>query len=442
MHVHRLIHAWIAARLVGTDTDEITVLIVYGVELLEALRRLLMFLADDVIHDAADGGLDVNGRVMPGFGNRTRQHDVTVENGARCVGDGVVLVIPFRQYGIEGRDGTTTHITVARPLHQLRQPGEHRGWIALGGRWLADGQGDLALGLGATGQRIHQQQYILALVAEMLGDAGGHHGAVQAHQRRVVRRRGHHHGTRQALGTENVIDEFLYFATTFADQPHHDHIGVGVLGHHAQQHTLAHATAGEQAHALAATDTEQGIDGTHPYIKGLAHRLATERIDAAAGERHMGLDLQRALAVEGIAGAVQHPAQQGRAGGRLADTMGGDHPGIGHQALQIADGHEKEFLAGKTHHLGLDGRALGRADHAASTDGGLDTHRLQGQAHHARQAAFDQQRRRETSPVEIRLQALLPQDTAAGFRYRARVHPEKLIPATEEHGRHGNKTSS
>jgi hypothetical protein len=297
----------------------------------------------------------------------------------------------------------------------LRELGEHRGRIALGGRRLADGQGDLALRLGETGQGIHQQQHILALVAEMLGDAGGHHGAMQAHQRRVVRRRGHHHGAGQALGAKDVVDEFLYFTTTFADQPHHDHIGVGVLGHHAQQHTLAHAAAGEQAHALATADAEQGIDGAHPHVQRFAHRLATEGVDVAPGERHMGFHLQRALAVQRIAGAIQDTAQQGRTGRRLADTMGGHHPGIGHQALQVADGHEIEFFAGEAHHLGFDGRTLGGADHAASADGRLDTDRLQGQAHHARQAALHQQRRRGAGPFEIGLQALLPQGAAAGF---------------------------
>ena len=52
------------------------------------------------------------------------------------------------------------------PLQQPRQLGEHRRRIALGGRRLAGGQADLALRHGEAGDRIHQHQHVLAVVAE------------------------------------------------------------------------------------------------------------------------------------------------------------------------------------------------------------------------------------------------------------------------------------
>ncbi len=54
-----------------------------------------------------------------------------------------------------------------------RQAGEHRGRIALGGRGFADGQRNFPRRHGVAGQRIHQQQNVHVLVAEVLGNGGG-----------------------------------------------------------------------------------------------------------------------------------------------------------------------------------------------------------------------------------------------------------------------------
>ena len=69
------------------------------------------------------------------------------------------------------------------------------------------------------------------------------------------------------LLAQDALDEFLHFATALADQADDDDVGLGVAGHHAQQHALAHAGAGEQADALAATNGQQRIDGAHADIQ-------------------------------------------------------------------------------------------------------------------------------------------------------------------------------
>ena len=142
--------------------------------------------------------------IVARFGQAARQHDVAVENGARAVGDRVLLVVAFGQHGVERGDRAAAFGAVAGAFHQLRQLGEHRGRIALGGGRLADGQRDLALRHGVAGQRIHDQQHILALVAEVFGDGGGVGGALQAHQRAGVGRGGDHHRARQAFLAEDV----------------------------------------------------------------------------------------------------------------------------------------------------------------------------------------------------------------------------------------------
>ena len=143
-------------------------------------------------------------------------------------------------------------IAVAGALDQLRQPREHRGRISLGRRRLADGERDLALRLGEPGQRVEQQQYLHAAVAEILRDGGRQPRAVQAHERRIVGRRGDHHGAPHAVGPQGVAHEILHLAAALADQSDHRHVCLGVARHHAEQHRLADAGPREQADALAA----------------------------------------------------------------------------------------------------------------------------------------------------------------------------------------------
>ena len=63
--------------------------------------------------------------------------------------------------------------SVAGALEQRRQQREHRRRIALRGRRLAGRQADLALRHREARHRVHHQQHVLALVAEVLGDRRG-----------------------------------------------------------------------------------------------------------------------------------------------------------------------------------------------------------------------------------------------------------------------------
>ena len=108
---------------------------------------------------------------------------------------------------------------VAGPLEQPRQQREHRRRIALGRRRFAGRQPDLALRHRETRHRVHHQQHVLALVAEVLGD------------RRSPRRR---RAAARAAGlsevetttterfrpsvAEVVLEEAAHLAAAFADQ--------------------------------------------------------------------------------------------------------------------------------------------------------------------------------------------------------------------------------
>ena len=125
--------------------------------------------------------------------------------------------------------------TAARPLHQLRQQGEDRGRVAAGGGRLAGGQADFALRQGEAGQRVHQQQHVLALVAEVFGDRRGGGGRMDADQGRLVAGGHDHHALGQSLRAQVALDELVDLAAPLADQGDDDHVGRRVAGHHPQE---------------------------------------------------------------------------------------------------------------------------------------------------------------------------------------------------------------
>jgi hypothetical protein len=72
---------------------------------------------------------------------------VPVQNGARGVGDRIVLIVAFDQHRVERRDGADAAIAVAGALDQLRQTREHRRRITLGRGRFADGERNFTLRL-------------------------------------------------------------------------------------------------------------------------------------------------------------------------------------------------------------------------------------------------------------------------------------------------------
>ena len=83
---------------------------------------------------------------------------------------------------------------------------------------------------------------------------------MQPHERRVIGGSGDHDRARAVLGAEDALDEFLHFAAALADQSDDDHVRARVAGHHAEQHALADAAAGEQTDTLTAADGQQRVD--------------------------------------------------------------------------------------------------------------------------------------------------------------------------------------
>ena len=263
---------------------------------------------------------------------------------------------------------------------------------------------------------------MLAAVAEMLGHRGRVGRALHAQQRRRIGRRGDDHAAAQAFLAQDVLDEFLHFAAALADQADDDDVRLRVAGHHAQQHRLADAGAGEQAQALAAAHGQQRIDRAHAGVQRAADRVAVHRVDGAAHHRFVAHVHQRAAAVQRMALRVDDAPQQAVAHGQVQTAVlvaapgmallaehrpvqrGGprQHHRAAGQALDLVGGHQVGAVAGETDHLGRD-RALAAARRGGG-GGHVDlahrAHRhfhaggLQHQAGHAHQLALRLQRRR------------------------------------------------
>ena len=98
---------------------------------------------------------------------------MAVEDRARGVGNRVLLVIAFGQYRIERGDGAAAADAVPRALNQRRELGEDRRRVAFGRGRLADGQRNLTLRHRVAGQGVHNQQHVLAPVAEIFRNTRG-----------------------------------------------------------------------------------------------------------------------------------------------------------------------------------------------------------------------------------------------------------------------------
>ena len=219
---------------------------------------LAMLVVGHLGHQPAEAFQHVDGRIVAARAELPRQPGVAVEQAAHGVADRLVGVVGLDQHGVEGGDAALR--AAAGALDQLRQQGEDRGRIAARGGRLAGRQADLALGQREPRQRVHQQQHVLALVAEVLGDGRGRGGRLDAHQGRLVAGGHHDHALGQPFGPQVALDELVDLAAALADQGDDDHVGGRVAGHHAQQHALAHAGAGEDAHPLPLAAGQQAVD--------------------------------------------------------------------------------------------------------------------------------------------------------------------------------------
>ena len=212
----------------------------------------------DVAHQSADALQHVDCGEVAAGGELAREPDVAIEQAAHGVGNWFVFIVAFDEHGVVR--GDAANLRQSGPFDEPRHQAEHRRRIAARGRRFAGGEADFALCHGESRYGVDQQQDLAALVAEVFGDGGGGEGSLDARQCRFVAGGDDDHAAREAFGAQIAFDEFVDFTTSLADQTDHDDVGGRVATHHAEQHALADAGAGENAEALAAAAGEQGVD--------------------------------------------------------------------------------------------------------------------------------------------------------------------------------------
>ena len=96
-------------------------------------------------------------------------------------------------------------------LDQLRQSGKNGRGVASGYRWFPDGERNFTLRHGITGERVHQQQHVLALISEIFGHSCCVCSTLHTQQRWRIGGRSDHHCTAAILHTQNIFDKFFDF---------------------------------------------------------------------------------------------------------------------------------------------------------------------------------------------------------------------------------------
>jgi hypothetical protein len=142
---------------------------------------------------------------------------------------------------------------------------------------------DLAQRRGEARETVEQAEHPQAPVAQRLRDGEREIGRAPPHHGGQIRSRDHDHRARQTLAPE-ALEKAGELAAALADQAEHQGIGLAVARQHREQGRLAHAGAGEDAHALALAARREQVEGAHAQIQPPA------QVAAAMGRDRRRLD--------------------------------------------------------------------------------------------------------------------------------------------------------
>ena len=230
---------------------------------------------------------------------------------------------------------------------------------------------------------------VAAIAWACFGKRQGHLRGLAAHQRRFVGGRHHDDAARQAFRAELVLDEFLHLAAALADQADDVDVERGIARHHRQQHRLADAGGGKDAHALPTTAGREGVDGADAEIDLFAHPSSGMRRRRNVADAHRVLACgQRPLAVDRFAERVDDAPQPGAAWPH--HRIGFDHNGFATQpdAFQRAEGERQRASVPEPDDLATDPsigaveQIAARADRKRALDAG-DLHQHSKNRRHA-----------------------------------------------------------
>ncbi|PAV74251.1 hypothetical protein WR25_05434 [Diploscapter pachys] len=284
----------IGAGAVGAHQHQVAVFLVRRQVPAQHARGMNVIGVRDIGHHAADRRTDVDRRIDAALGEMPVEHDMPVEDRPRRIDDRIVAVVAIGQHGIDGGDRPAAAHVGAGALDQIGQHRDGGRRITARAGGFAQRQPDLAARMRDAGQRIHDEQHLLALIAKGFGDGGGAQCATDAQHGAVVGGHRDDDGALARLARDLGFEEVGDFSGSLADQPDDDDVGLGRLHHHAEQHRLADARSRHDADALALTDRQQPVDRPHADVHRLEHAAAVERRLQLAGERPFACTADRA----------------------------------------------------------------------------------------------------------------------------------------------------
>ena len=337
-----------------------------------------MLIRDDIRHQAGNAGPDINGRIVIRGRQGTGKDDMSVQDTANRVRDGLVGIVALHQNRIHAGNGA--FFKVAAALQQLGQLRVNRRRIATGHRRFSHRQPDLALGHGEARQRVHHQQHVVALIPEILSDAGSHRGTLFPQHSGLIGGRHHQDGAGHALLPQVLLYKIQNLTATFAHQRNDIDIRLDIFGDHAHQGTLAHAGAGEDADTLTLADGQQTVNGLHAELHTLPNRRSGKRVDVVPLDAVGRTACERSLPIDGLAQGVddtapeKRPHLQRQLPASVADKIARGNPS------HVRIGHEQDVVILEAHDLcrELDAgfAVVDPADipHGGTAAGGLDGH--------------------------------------------------------------------
>ena len=217
---------------------------------------------------------------------------------------------------------------LCRALEQARVQVEYVTGIGLAAGWLAGQQRELAVGRGMLGQIVDDDQRVLAVIPEILGDR-------ETRERRdpLQSGRGRRRGDDKdaALGGAVLLHRFddpPHRGRALADR-HIDADDVRVLlidDRIDADCRLAGGPVTDDQLALAAPDREQGVDHQNARIHRLGHEIAIDNGGRRALDRHLRFGLYRLVTVERPAERIDDAAEQSWSDRDPDDLAGPGHP--------------------------------------------------------------------------------------------------------------------
>jgi hypothetical protein len=125
-----------------------------------------------------------------------------------------------------------------------------------------------------------------------------------------------------------------------------------------------------------------------PVSSGRSMSLAIERVRRLGRERHALHDIELALAVDRVAEAVEHAAEQAGPHVHAEGAAERLYAAAGVQALHFAERHEQHAALVEAHHLGEHGAVARVTGHAAErAESGVEPGGLEHETDHAHDTA-------------------------------------------------------